>query len=99
MTSRRMFCIHNAAAAALTAALAGCSSTPPIANVTKTDLLNVSANEQRQMLTQADAARERGRFSEALRIYQGLEQETDDNRQAKMGIAECLLALGNPRES
>src|SRR5215472_2618650 len=51
------------------------------------------------LITAADATRLEGRLTEAVQIYQQILVGTPDSVPAQYGMAECLFALGKPREA
>jgi Tfp pilus assembly protein PilF len=75
----------------LIASLAACAATPkPSAPVAVTKPVDLTA-----IMTAADAARENGRFDEAVQIYQQVLATDPKSTEAQYGTAECFLALGN----
>jgi Tfp pilus assembly protein PilF len=51
------------------------------------------------LITAADATRLEGRLTEAVQIYQQILVGDPNSVQAQYGMAECLFALGKPRDA
>jgi Flp pilus assembly protein TadD len=79
--------------------LTGCSTSPPNFQSTIVDKETISPTEAANMLTAADATREDGRFTEALRIYQQILASGPTTPNAELGAAECMLALGKAEDA
>ena len=59
----------------------------------------VSEHQQTEMINAADATRDSEAYGEALLIYQQILVADAKNIPAQYGIAECLFALGSPKEA
>jgi Flp pilus assembly protein TadD len=79
----------------LIASLTACAATPkqsvPVATTKPVDVTAI--------MTAADAARENGRFDEAIQIYQQVLVTDAKSTRAQYGLAECLLGTGNANDA
>lgn len=80
----------------LLAALAACAGIPDKDAKQPTAAAKVDPTA---LLTGADAARESGRYADALAIYQQLLVEHPDMAAPQYGVAESMLALGKANEA
>jgi Flp pilus assembly protein TadD len=79
--------------------LTGCASSPPSFESVVAAKETITPADAANMLTAADATREDGRFTEALRIYQQILADGPAMANAELGAAECMLALGKPEDA